>query len=93
MKTLVGILLVIFGMAACLIANLLHFRAQADLLEKHPEWSSMIPDWWSAKRHAEFSRLYKSAFPDGGKMKQFWSWALAAFLSWFLGWFLLEIHK
>lgn len=89
MRTIVGIALLVFGMASALVANLLHYQAEADLLDKHPEWSSRIPVWWSMKQLSELRRLYKCAFPEGRKIKQFWLWTIFAFAGSLLGWFLL----
>jgi hypothetical protein len=79
MKTGVGVALLVFAMLAMLAANLSHFRAQADLLDKRPDLSSRVPDWWTLKRHLEFERLYKNEFPEGRKIRQYWWWLAVAF--------------
>jgi hypothetical protein len=85
MKSIVGISLLVFGMVALLIANLLPFQAEANLLDKRPGLSGRFPIWWSMKQHPEIQRLYKSEFPNGQKFRWSRVWVIIALSSFLAG--------
>jgi hypothetical protein len=90
MHTIIGATLMILGMILIVSANVFHFMAEADLLEKRPELGDKLYSWFF-RRHNLVDKLYRREFPSGTRIRQSWLCAIAGFLAFFSGAFVLVI--
>jgi hypothetical protein len=93
MRMIAAILLIVVGMILAAIANLLHFSAEADLLEKRPEMAGEIYIWGVFRRHRLIEKRYMEEFPNGKRARQFWQCAIAGFASFLSGVLVLMTFK
>jgi hypothetical protein len=92
MHTIVGATLMIFGMILIISANVFHFMAEADLLEKRPELGDKLY-FWFFRRHNLVDRLYRKEFPSGARIRQSWLCAIGGFVALFSGAFVLATFQ
>jgi hypothetical protein len=85
MHTIVGGSLMMLGMILIGAANVFHFKAEADLLDKRPELGDGLYFWGIFRKHHKVEKLYRAEYPDGHRIRQSWLCAIAGFLAFFSG--------
>jgi hypothetical protein len=93
MRTIVGILLLVLSMVSIGLANVLHFKAEAELLEERPELGDKLYFGLGLRRHNLVGRFYKEVFPDGNLVRRSWWCAITGFLEFASGFVLLGFFK
>jgi len=89
MRTIVGGLLLLLGFIAIGWANVLHFKAQAELLAKRPEFGDQLYFFGGLfRKHHLVDKYYKAEFPDGKRILQFWLLAALGAITFFSGFFI-----
>jgi hypothetical protein len=84
-----GISLIVFAIIMMFAANILHFEAEAELLEKRPELLDELYLWGIFRRHRLVERFYNAEFPRGRRVRQYWLSAIVGALSFFSGFFII----
>jgi hypothetical protein len=93
MHMIVGGSLIALGMILIVAANMFHFNAEADLLDKRPEFGDGIYFWGIFRNHYKVEKLYRAEFPDGHRIRQFWLCAIAGFLAFLSGLIVLGFFR
>jgi hypothetical protein len=93
MHTIVGGSLMMLGMILIAAANVFHFKAEADLLDKQPELGDGFYFGGIFRRHYRVEKLYRAEFPDGRRIRQSWLCAIVGFLAFFSGLVALDFFK
>lgn len=79
MRTALGVSLFGLGITAIWSANMIYYWAKSELLEKRPGLEKEINFWDGRRMHHMIGKLYKSEFPKGRRVFQFWICTIAGF--------------
>jgi len=81
LQIVVGGVFIFLGGVLIGAGNMLHFQAEADLLEKRPELGDQFYSWGLLRKHHLIEKLYRSEFPHGKRIRQFWICCVAGMLT------------
>jgi hypothetical protein len=94
MRVIGGGILLLVGFLLVGAANWLHFKVEAELLQRRPELGDQFYFFGGVfRKHSLIERLYKSEFPNGKRVRQFWICALSGFVAAALGFVLVGFFK
>ena len=86
MQTIIGVSLFILGWIAIIVANFLRMLGEVELLEKRPDLAGVVYGKWISRSDPwKVARLYKSEFPNGKRIKNFWRLVIVAIAAWIAG--------
>jgi hypothetical protein len=94
MRAIAALLFMVFGAISMIVANVLHWEAEAELLAKTPEPEKAIYcEWPFLRRHRLVNRYYSAEFPTGNRIRQSWRWGIIGIFSLFSGYVVLAFFQ
>jgi len=84
MHTIIGVSLIAAGLILIGAANVLHFKAEAELLAIRPELADGLY-WFVFRKHGLVAKHYKAEFPDGHRIQQSWMCAIGGMIAFLSG--------
>jgi len=86
MRTIIGSLFILLGFISIGWANVLHFKAEAELLGKRPELGDQLYFFGGIfRKHHLVNTYYKAEFLDGKRIQRVWLFAALGMIAFFSG--------